>query len=496
MTTPAQAAILGELSRMPSDMRDSLARRPAGGVALADDDTPPAAEEGWTDFPSDHLPEPARSFVVEAAAALGASRAHVATPLLPALAAAIGTTRALELKAVWREVPVLWSALLAESGGHKSPALEVALAYANQRERLAGDEGSRLLADFDLEAERYAADLQSWRREAAKGRGGDPPRKPSRPPLPRYVVDDTTVEALAAILADNPRGLLLARDELGGWLGSFDRYSGGKGGGDSARWLSMHSAKRLTVDRKGSAPLRADAAAVSIVGAIPPRTFARALGAEHVDNGLLPRFLVAMPPRRRKTWTEDTVSFSTDTAMRDLFQLLYMLHGSDDGGPTVYDFTPEGLEAWIAFYNEHNSEVVAATGPVASMLSKGEAAAARLALVFHVVRQAGGESTLGNRVDAVDVAAGVAVSRWYMQEARRVYAALLGTGGSDDSALVAWLRDRGGRGSPRDVARGAPGFRGDTDRAEAALRRLVASGAARWETVSTGGRPSDSVVLL
>jgi len=36
----------------------------------------------------------------------------------------------------------------------------------------------------------------------------------------------TSTEALQRLLADNPRGLLHVRDELAGWLGSFDRYGG------------------------------------------------------------------------------------------------------------------------------------------------------------------------------------------------------------------------------------------------------------------------------
>ena len=39
----------------------------------------------------------------------------------------------------------------------------------------------------------------------------------------RYVVNDATVEKLGELLAGNPAGLLLVRDELIGWLRSFDR---------------------------------------------------------------------------------------------------------------------------------------------------------------------------------------------------------------------------------------------------------------------------------
>lgn len=81
---------------------------------------------------------------------------------------------------------------------------------------------------------------------------GPPPEKPEPPQAVRYVVSDTTVEALAPLLQENPRGLLLARDELAGWIGSFDRYSGGKGGADAAHWLSMHNGESILVDRKAA----------------------------------------------------------------------------------------------------------------------------------------------------------------------------------------------------------------------------------------------------
>jgi hypothetical protein len=40
-------------------------------------------------------------------------------------------------------------------------------------------------------------------------------------------VSDATVEKLASLAAALPRGLLLQRDEIAGWLGAFDKYGGG-----------------------------------------------------------------------------------------------------------------------------------------------------------------------------------------------------------------------------------------------------------------------------
>ncbi len=61
---------------------------------------------------------------------------------------------------------------------------------------------------------------------------------------------DTTLEGLVPILLQNPRGVLLTRDELVGWIGSFDKYSKGSASADVAHWLSLYNAESITVDRK------------------------------------------------------------------------------------------------------------------------------------------------------------------------------------------------------------------------------------------------------
>ncbi|MGC8625428.1 MAG: DUF3987 domain-containing protein [Phycisphaerae bacterium] len=55
------------------------------------------------------------------------------------------------------------------------------------------------------------------------------PRVPGKIATP-ISTSDSTVEALASVLAENPRGVLLERDELQGWFASFDRYAKGSGG--------------------------------------------------------------------------------------------------------------------------------------------------------------------------------------------------------------------------------------------------------------------------
>ena len=49
------------------------------------------------------------------------------------------------------------------------------------------------------------------------------PTPPVEPKRERYVVHDSTYQALGVILADNPRGILALADELSGLLQSLDK---------------------------------------------------------------------------------------------------------------------------------------------------------------------------------------------------------------------------------------------------------------------------------
>ena len=61
--------------------------------------------------------------------------------------------------------------------------------------------------------------------------------------------------------------MLVVRDELAGWIGSFDRYAQGSGS-DVAKWLEMFGGRPMVVDRKTKASLYVPMAAVSLTGMI------------------------------------------------------------------------------------------------------------------------------------------------------------------------------------------------------------------------------------
>ena len=75
-------------------------------------------------------------------------------------------------------------------------------------------------------------------------------RKTPRPKKLRAMIIDTTIEAAQEILKDSPDGVLLDQDELSGWFGSMDKYSGARGAQtDRAFWLKAYNGGPYTVDR-------------------------------------------------------------------------------------------------------------------------------------------------------------------------------------------------------------------------------------------------------
>src|SRR5690606_30424023 len=115
-----------------------------------------------------------------------------------------------------------------ESGTAKSPALELALRSVRKRQREAMSRHAEAMAAHAEALAVYERDAAAWKRQKASDAA--PPAKPEAPTADRFWTDDCTIEALAMLLAQNARGLLMACDELASWLGGFDAYKGRRGG--------------------------------------------------------------------------------------------------------------------------------------------------------------------------------------------------------------------------------------------------------------------------
>ncbi len=226
---------------------------------------------------------------------------------------------------------------------------------------------------------------------------------------------------------------------------------------------------------------------------------------EHFDNGLAARLLFAMPPRRPKRWTEDELPVGTEAALETLVGRLLALGMIEDekGQPQPVDIllTPRGKEAWITFYNAHAVEQAEMTGELAAAWSKLEGYSARFALLVHLIRAESSDTTLAavGAVDEQSIAAGVTLSRWFGDEAARVYG-IIGGGAEDPEVreqreLLRVIQECGGQITVRRLMQKCRRYRGKAEAAEEALGRLVAANKLDvWTDTHSGGRGRPSCV--
>jgi hypothetical protein len=452
------------------------------------------------DFPTDALPPVLAEFTVQTAAAMGCPTPFVALPVLAATLGCVGNRRRILVKRRWEEPAVGWFGIIGESGTLKSPAQREALAPLRRVAARLVREHREAMRAFSWEREKYQKLRAEALKEAADAakEGGEikePPAEPERPPDVRVLVQDITIEKLAPLLADNPQGLLLARDELSGWIGSMTRY-GGKdvASGDLPHWLSIFNAEPILVDRKtGDRPtIHVPSAAVSLVGGIQPGIWRRVMKAAHYDSGLVARLLIAWPAEGKKAWTEAEASPACVGAYEELLEKLLALRmcvGEDGPTPFLVRMTPEARAAWVRFYGEWAERQAGADGEPRAMLSKLEGYCARLALIHHAASRVGAGQDDCDPVEADSVEAAVKLTRWFAAEGERAYCGFFEDEATRERRrLVGFLRAHDGQISPRTLHKSNRSRYPTTADAERALEALASAGLGSW-VPSTGGRP-------
>lgn len=482
---------------MDSRVQQLSGKQPYPPLAGQETKGEPADDLDWRPFPLSVLPAVVSQYVEMVARSIGCDMSLVVLPMLASLAVAVGRSFRIELKPGWHEPSIVWAVIIADSGQHKSPAIAAATRFVDEQDAREVQAYEEALATFKADRLRYETELRTWQRKPV----GLPPTEPVVPVCQRLVMSDTTVEALAERHAENPRGLLVVRDEFAGWLDGMNQYKGGGRGSDTAAWLSIHSARPIRVDRRTGdrKTLLVPAATVSLCGGIQPPVLARCLGKEHFQDGMVARLLPAMPPKRPRKWTNRNTSSEIVEATRRMFGRLLLLKPvpdseNPDGPPKPVDLAlkPEAQQMWIAWYNRHGKEMADLTGDLTAAWAKLEGYAARLALVIHLAGWAAGETAAPGLVDEKAIQAGITLVEWFKHETRRVYTVLSYTDEERQAKeLLDLIVSKGGTISSRELMRASRRYRGSAKKAEAALTQLVNDGMGTWQTTPpNGGRPT------
>ena len=208
----------------------------------------------------------------------------------------------------WMVVPNLWGAIIANPGMMKSPVIDSVAAPARAMEAESCKEHTDAMRQYMAAQERVRLDNSVWAeqyKQAAKKQKAAPPKpelEVAEPSQRRLIVVDATFESLHQLLAENPAGVFVLRDELTGWLASLERQ-----GRESERafYLECWSGDTsFTIDRIGRGSIHVEHCCVSLFGGIQPARLraylADALRDGPSNDGLIQRFqLLVWPDTKR-----------------------------------------------------------------------------------------------------------------------------------------------------------------------------------------------------
>lgn len=449
-------------------------------------------------FP-DLLPQGWTNWAIDAADAAGCPIDYVALPLLVTAGILIGNKRWGQPWGGWTEPPALFGALVGRPSSGKSPGLDVTTNFLSQLE-------IELNIDWDVRRRQYKRDLAAAKERRASWEGDvglaikrsvPPPdmpadaEDPDPPQRYRLFSTDPTIEKAARLAHGNPRGMLLVRDELAGWVGGMDRYSRGNGS-DRAFWLQAYNGRHWTPDRikDGDREIIVRHLLWGVCGGIQPDRIASQLLAGD-DDGLTARFVYSwpapIPPRQPNRAPDHTLAL---TALRRLIDLPWQ-----PAEPHILPFTDAAAAALQAFREEAADLEDGASGMYLSWIGKLPGFCLRLAVIIQHLAWCWDDPSPPppNEIEEWAVAAAADFLEQYaIPMARRVFGeAALPQEERDARAIARWLA----RQNPvpesinsRDLRRMAdgPGIR-DVDRTNAALEELADAGWVRSAPTRAGG---------
>jgi putative DNA primase/helicase len=214
----------------------------------------------------------------------------------------------------WRVTPNLWGFVVGRPGSMKTPALEEVLRplQAAQLREMAVYEAAMM----DFKAETYVREqrerVRKDRIKAAVKKNDDREAEAiahevvaaeaDEPVCVRYLVNDATVEKLGEIMAHNPLGLVLYRDELNGFFRTLARQGHEN---DRAFYLeSWNGDGSYVYDRIGRGTICIPSVCLAVLGSIQPAPLGNLVREMRNgdDDGLLQRFQLAVWPDQSKEW--------------------------------------------------------------------------------------------------------------------------------------------------------------------------------------------------
>jgi replicative DNA helicase len=281
------------------------------------------------------------------------------------------------------------------------------------------------------------------------------------PPVPRWLVDDATPEALAGLLATYGRIALLSPegDVFDQMAGRYNQAAGPNLG----VYLKGHAGDLLKVDRRGRPPEYVERPCLTIGLTVQPEVLQGLAGRPGFrGRGLLARFLYSLPPSlvgRRQPGAPPVPPTVTDRYVRELQALAASLTTPPGQDPTVLTLDPAAGELLLAFEQELEPRLAADHGDLAHLAgwaAKLAGATCRLAALLHLAGHL--RDGWAHPIGADTFAGAIRLANYLIEHARAVFDLMGADPRLDDARwLLDWIsRTNRAQFSRRDAHAAAP----------------------------------------
>jgi hypothetical protein len=329
------------------------------------------------------------------------------------------------------------------------------------------------------------------------------------PPVPRWLVDDATPEALAGLLATYGRIALLSPegDVFDQMAGRYNQSAGPNLG----VYLKGHAGDLLKVDRRGRPPEYVERPCLTIGLAVQPEVLHGLAGRPGFGGrGLLARFLYSLPASlvgRRQPGAPPVPQAVADRYTLELQALAASLTTASaptsDQGPAVLVLDREAAELLLALERDLEPRLAAGSGDLAHLAgwaAKLAGATCRLAALLHLASHL--RDGWAQPIGAEAFTAAIRLADYLIEHARAVFDLMGADPRTDDARyLLDWIaRTSQAQFSRRDAHQAARGrFRKATD-LEPTLALLEEHGYLRRVDADPagvkGGRPASPRFLV
>jgi replicative DNA helicase len=313
------------------------------------------------------------------------------------------------------------------------------------------------------------------------------------PPIPRWLVDDATPEALAGLLATYGRIALLSPegDVFDQMAGRYNQAAGPNLG----VYLKGHAGDLLKVDRRGRPPEYVQRPCLTIGLTVQPDVLqGLASRPGFRGRGLLARFLYSLPPSmvgRRQPGAPPVPEPAADRYALELQALAASLAGGDS--PMLLTLEAQASELLLSFEQDLEPRLAAGSGDLAHLAgwaAKLAGATCRLAALLHLAGHL--RDGWAHPISASTLAGAIRLADYLIEHARAVFDLMGADPRLDDARwLLDWIhRTNRTQFSRRDAHVAAP--RGRFPKAtdlEPALRLLEEHGYLRRVDPEPSGDP-------